>query len=345
MSYLRYTIASLLMGILVFYYAFMRTPDYATISGIIENAPQKSLQIVKYNFNNPLKEPTFYPIDLQHQNHYYQKIPIDSATVLFVKYKHFSYPIYIEPGQHLTISINSTTYPKNVSIKADNSKINARYNQYFQYYCYQNSKMQNAIAKAMQHLRKGDSSEMLKVDNLRIVIAMEDFSGTPFNLFVYRAMSKYFYHELQQLNNEPYINSKEFSLQRQAILKKAEEMGYFSDRSLASQPTQVIHFINQLFKSYLMQSYNNKPIKNAMYQIDDSQLQVCINAIQDLSRYVKTPRSKAFMTVQLLAQHYNSYQNRLNRKSYSQFAYHYLKNPVDDQLFQYLIKPNTYLGH
>ena len=337
MSYLRYTIASIVIGVFVYYIAFMKKTRYVTITGTIKNAQQQRIRLEKYSLNNPLSEPAFYQLKLKHQKLFYKKISLDTATVLFLKYKNFNYPVYAEPGQHITISINDAEYPRDVTVHSDHSRRNERYNNYFQYYHYQNTKMSKAVNDAMTHFRKGDASEILKVDNLRIIIAMEDFSGTPFNLFVYRAMSRYFYHDLQHLNNESILSPAEMAKKRHNILEKAGELGYFSERSLASQPRQISRFINELIKTYQMKPYRGVRKNKNLFQNANIQLQVCKVAIRDLLHYIPTPRAKAYFKVQLLAQHYITFKDQLDKKSYTQFVTQYLGDPSDDQFFKKIV--------
>ncbi len=236
------------------------------------------------------------------------RIPVDTATVLFLDIAHTHYPVYVEPGQKITLSLDQNTYPKSVKVHADNSQLNSQYNNSYQYYQFQDKKVQAAIDSALPDFLKGDANEILKLEKLRIRIAMEDFSNTPFDIYAFKAMGDYVIRSLENINNRKYKNAQALEKSRDKLLDEADEMGFFTIHSLVAQQEKLDDFINEYMLSYKIENsrYTDSNPKFYHYNGENPRTYKSIYhiATADLLEHITNKKAKDYLYLCL-----NSHQN------------------------------------
>jgi|GEM_PF-4471210 len=303
------------------------------ISGNLQNMGTDTLEISHCFLHNPYHEPYSHKIILSDKHQFHLQIPLDTASVLWIRHHSFAYPIYAIPGQHIRIAFNGSKFPGDVKVSSPESSLNAEYNRAFQYYYKQNCILQNAIDAARHSTSATRKKNILKLANLRILIAKEDLSGTPFNIYVYQTMGDYFTYALSYLNDQYYLSDNMFRKKRDAILSNARNMGFFSLQSLLSQSQHLNNFIHIYFASWKLNSSFKSTVGVNDISHEESQLNTCRRAINNLLKYVPEHKARDYLKVQLLAQHYCVNHQYLNKNLYNKFVQKNLHDSKDIQLF------------
>jgi hypothetical protein len=343
MSYWRYYIIGMVTGILLIS-ACNKRQQTVIISGNIQYMGTDTLEISHYFLHNPYHKPYSHKIILSDKHQFHLQIPLDTATVLWLRHKRFAYPVYAIPGQHIRIAFKESEFPGDVKVSSPESSLITEYNRAFQYYYKQNCILQNAINSARHSSTRTRENDILKLANLRILIAKEDLSGTPFNIYVYKIMNDYFTYDLSHLKNQYYLPDKVYRKKRDAILDNARSMGFFSLQSLLSQSQQLNNFIHIYFASWKRGSNIKHAVKINDLSHNKSQLKSCKTALNHLLKYVPDRKARNYIKVQLVVLRYCVNHQHLNWNLYNNFVLQNLHNSKDIQLFHADIAARGFSG-
>lgn len=323
MKSIRHLIISLIAGLLLI--SCNRPPHYVTLLGKYKHFDTDSISVCKFTFNQAYSYFKEYKAPLNEDATFKFRVPIDTATVIFLDINHTHYPIYAAPGQKITLSIDQDTYPKSVKVRANNSQLNSQYNNSYQYYQYQNRKVQAAIDNSLPDFLKGNADEILKLEKLRIRIAMEDFSNTPFDIYVFKAMGDYVIRSLENINNHEYRDGKTMEKKREKIIDEANEMGFFTIRSLVAQQEKLDNFINEYLLSYKIEGSHYSSLQseikenNQNYNLDNKKLYKI--ATSRLLNHISDQRAKAYLALCLYShQQDHSADISSHEKNFEEFA-------------------------
>lgn len=156
----------------------------------------------------------------------------------------------MEPGQRLTISLYPDNFPKDVIVTTKNHSKSEKYNNLYQNYLYQDEQLISAIKNRLPDFYHGNCEDVLNLEKLRIHIAMENFSGTPYEIYIYRTMADYLIRYFEYLNNRRYRTASQLNVERSSILSDARDMGFFRCYTLSSLPGKVKTFIREYSYSF-----------------------------------------------------------------------------------------------
>lgn len=273
---------------------------YVTLSGKFKHFDSDSIAVCTFSYHHTPNNYKEYKTALHEDASFRLRVPVDTATVLFLNIAHTHYPVYVEPGQKITLSIDQNTYPNAVKVHADNSPLNNQYNNSYQYYQFQDRKVQAAIDSAIPDFLKGNAGEILKLEKLRIRIAMEDFSNTPFDIYAFKAMGDYIIRSLENINNQNYHDSFVLDQKRDKILDEANQMGFFTIRSLVAQQDKLDDFINEYMLSYKIENSRYEHSSLIPNEHSENKIQSDVNiyriATDNLLRHISDNRAKDFFS-------------------------------------------------
>ena len=306
MKPIRHIILLLLAGIFVI--SCNRPAHYVTLTGKFNHFDTDSIAVCTFSYHNSPNNFKEYKSALHEDASFKLRVPVDTATVMFLDIAHTHYPVYVEPGQKITLSLDQDTYPKSVKVHANNSPLNSQYNNSYQYYQFQDQKVQAAIDSALPDFLKGDANEILKLEKLRIRIAMEDFSNTPFDIYAFKAMGDYIIRSLENINNQKFKNAVALENDRDKLLDEADDMGFFTIHSLVAQQEKLADFINEFMLSYKIESSRYADLNSKLYndskENSNTNKSIYQAATTDLLEHITSKKAREYLSRCL-----NSHQN------------------------------------
>lgn len=296
------------------------TQKYVTISGNIKNIESDSVNIGKYLYHNLTDQLESYKTTVNKKDSFNLRIPLDSADVLFFNLKHTQYPIFARPGQKITITTDAERFPVGVKVTSKSSRLNSKYNNSYQYFRYQDAKVQEAIDHSLPDFLNGKSNNILKLEKLRIRVAMEDFSNSPFEIYVFRTMGDYVIRCLENLNNHQFHSRKAFNQERNKILDEANKMGFFTLRSLMAQHSNLNDFIKEYMLSYKLEASKFPSMQSFSFSKDVNSYNPgesdFYHAVNNLLHVVSNPKAQ-----KLLLKHFHNLQeNTIRNNSKSEIS-------------------------
>ncbi|MEX0930008.1 MAG: TlpA disulfide reductase family protein [Balneolales bacterium] len=217
------------------------TRDYQAETGNPEQ-PYIERQPVHYKY----APATELPVILNEDGSFRADVPADTLEVVTLHYFNEAYPLLIHPGEPLDVYINRARFPENVTVKGPSAELNELY----QHFLVQDQGLRQEIRKELPEFAADEPNDILQIHKNQIELSRDYFEGTPFDIFMYRAIGEYLLRALGEVQIRAREAGYDAEAGRQAVLEEAVEMNFFTLRSLRAQRAGIRDFTDAYSKTF-----------------------------------------------------------------------------------------------
>lgn len=299
-------------------------PDSAHIKGSIKYAGNSNIYLEKESIHYKYATQKRFNLNTGSKNRFQLDLPIDSAQIVDLVINEASYPLYVQPGDSLTIRAERGTFPSGVQIEGYDGAWNKKVNEYV---LISDSLMQRASTWS-QAFNAGKNDSLLHFYQQRADAAKRLLDATPFEDLKYKAIGEYLVHRLRFLRNRIYhqgIAPSQLDSTRTHIIKQAQKSNFFSFRSLWAQRAGIFDFANAYAFSFGIEKKLESQKGQELMKYDIKRLGYStIDSLKvSLLSYIDDRRARAYAQMYLIAERIGEMPIDTARPSYRAFIQEY----------------------
>ena len=295
------------------------------IEGTVINAPaSNSLTVIRPELGETCETPSNFSISLKDDNTFISQVAVDTVSLLYVTFNDISYPILAAPGQHIMVNFDAESFPSGVDIQEANSRINGRFNDWYQYYLEKDEKLRTAIEKNRDAPDVVTNEHVLDYSRLRIQVAMEHFADTPFDLYVYSAMKDYLVDKIAFTVADTNSEASELESEKDRIVREASDLGFLTFKAL----NMLNDDINPFFEAWL-----DMHARIQGSEFEQSSADVDVVLASEIIEPISDKKTSAYLEMKFISFLYRNFERYDGKDNYKLFAEKY---PAEKTYISYL---------
>lgn len=288
------------------------------IDGNVQNAGSADIAVEQQPVHYKYAEKISYSVNPDDEGRFSLSIPVKQTEVAEFTAGDQSYPVVLQPGNHLTIQTDLNRFPLDVEIEGYDSDWNERY----QSYLIEVNPLLRQISRELPVFRNGEPNRVLELYRERIDLAETHLYDTPLRTVYYANVGEYLNRALQsityQKETNPELNAGE---RRENILDFARQHDFFSIESLRAQRAGIRDLAH-----YYSMSFNVQDSLRAIHGDQLSEQDIKRLGYDRLNRYrerivdeIEDPRAHAYADMHLVAERLGEMPLEIAEPSYHEF--------------------------
>lgn len=177
-------------------------------------------------------------------------IPSNKDSLYYLTIADKNYPLIITPNEDLSIHIRRADFPQNVDIDGYAEPWDITFNEYLK----KIEPVENQIPLEEQNMIDGKSNTLLELSKEKILIARKYLRNTPLRTYYFKSIGEYLVFKVRSIEyNRTFKEQYDTDSARQNLLNEAEEMDFFSLKSLKAQRAGIrdlAHYYARTFGIY-----------------------------------------------------------------------------------------------
>lgn len=300
-----------------------RTDNTAEIDGTIDYIGSSTLYIEKKPVHYKYADKIRYPVNPDKRGRFNQSIPLDSQEVVFFTIDDQQYPVVLQPGKRISLSILRGKFPGSVTVDGYPEPWHTYYSEYW----LEEQRIQQKIDEQKEAFRNGEPNEVLDLYKHRYKLAKRHFGETPLDIYYYSNVGEYLVKRLE--NIEYRRNQEDFNAvkERNRIIEEARKLNFFSLKSLKAQRAGIRDFTNAYANTFGVQDSLEAKYGQDLMQYDVKRLGYeRMNAARvSVLEHIEERDALAYAKMHLIAERIGEMSPKVAEESYRD----YLKNFSD----------------
>ena len=158
-----------------------------------------------------------------------------------------SYPIWVSPGQPLTIDISRADFPKNVTVSGYPENWAERYNTLLN----EIEPIEGQIPLEEEKIKIGQDNKLLQLSRKKYLLAQKHLDHTPFRDFYLKAIGEYLVFKVRSIEyNQRYFNNFDADSARIQVFEEADSLNFFTIESLKVQRAGIRDFAHYYARTF-----------------------------------------------------------------------------------------------
>lgn len=265
------------------------------------------------------------PIAPDDQGNFEADLPVDSTEIIFFTIGEEPYPVVARPGESVTVRIQRAYFPDSVTVEGYTQDWNELYAEYRR----EDQQIEKSIDEEMPAFRNGEPSDVLELYKNRIVMAKRYLGDTPLDLYYHKAIGEYLVKRLENITyrrGRPNFNPEE---ERQAVVKEAREMDFFTFEVLKNQRAGIRDFTNAYANTFGVEEMLEDQYGQDLMQYDVKRLgyETMDSARTSVLNHIDGRRALAYSKMHLIAERIGEMSPDTAEPSYRAFLEEYKDYP------------------
>jgi len=311
--------------LIIIFFAGCNQPQNITISGQIDYVGSADIFIDKQPVHYKYAPKKRFPLSIDKNGEFQQKIPIDSTQIIELFINDTSYPIVAQPGRNLELQIFRAQFPDSVQVSGYPSPWDSLYSRFFD----QQQELLKRADAQLPDFRKGESTDITGLYKNRYQLARDIFQGTPLIDLYYKAVGEYLVKRLEELKYQRTNSSISPEKVRQDILEEAQKLDFFSFQSLHAQRAGIRDFTNAYANTFGIADSLEKQYGQELTQYDIKRqgYERLNNARTSVLKHISGRRARAYAQMHLVAERIGEMPLKIATPSYDQYLNEYSDFP------------------
>lgn len=243
-------------------------PQETKISGTIDYPPRLDPHVEVPPLHYKYSPKQRYTVKTDSTGHFSLDIPADSLQLAYFTMNDQRYPLLIKPGRSLDIHIKRARFPEDVSVEGYARNWADRYNRWL--------KADRVILDKADSLsdafKDNKPNNVVKLYHNRISLADSLLANTPYRPVYFQTIGTYLVKRLEQLKYRRKADTLNADSLREAIIQEAQDMNFFSLRSLQAQRAGIRDFTNAYANTFGVQDSLEKVYGRELMEYDAKRL-------------------------------------------------------------------------
>lgn len=249
------------------------------------------------------------------------KIPADSTEIIFFVIDEEQYPIIVEPGKSLSLSIQRAYFPDSVTVRGYNQNWDKLYSKFRA----EEIKILKSIEKELPAFRDGEATDVVELYKNRIMIAKRYLGDTPLDIYYHRAVGEYLVKRLEEIKyrrSDPALNVHK---SREHVLREAKKMNFFSYKVLKDQRAGIRDFTNAFANTFGVEARIEDQYGQDLTQYDIKRLgyETLDSARTSILKHIDGRKALAYSKMHLIAERIGEMSPEVAKSSYQDFLEEY----------------------
>lgn len=186
-----------------------------------------------------------YPISVDKKGNFDIHIPVENTELAWLVLDDDRFPLILKPGHTEKLTITRADFPQQISFQDATTN-------YSPYIAYLNDieGLDTRIEKEMNNFRDGLENQAIELSLMKIEIAKQHLTDTPFSRFILQAQGEYLVNRIKSVEYQFYKEGFDADKERQAVLEEAKELGFFTLQSLKAQRAGIRDFSHYYARTF-----------------------------------------------------------------------------------------------
>lgn len=316
----------------VFLTASCSSEQEAYINGVINYTGSSDIFLEQQPIHYKYAPKIHYPVQVNDDGSFKLHVQIDSTEIFYFTINDQSYPLVLQPGSDLNISVSRNHFPDSVGVEGYPEPWNGRYVSYLK----EMRPIQREIQALLPDFREGKTNNILKLYKERYQLAKQHLADTPLKIYYYKAIGEYLVKRLEGIThrrNHPNIDPER---QRQVILEEARQLDFFSFESLKAQRAGIRDFTNAYANTFGVKERLEEKHGQELMQYDVNRLAYTMldSTRRSVLPYIQERRALAYAKMHLIAERIGEISPQVAETSYKAFLNEYSDLPEYAEFLQ-----------
>lgn len=158
-----------------------------------------------------------------------------------------SYPVYLNPGNDLSISLTRSDFPKNVQVEGYPEDWDERYEAYLR----EIEGLDSQILQEVEKIKVGEENQLTKLSKQKYTIAEKHLKETPLNDYYLKAIGEHLVFKVRSIEyNGRNFDHFDTDSARASVFNEAKELGFFTLESLKAQRAGIRDFTHYYARTF-----------------------------------------------------------------------------------------------
>src|SRR5699024_4453363 len=279
-------------------------------------------QPLHYKYSDKIR----HPLQPVQKGHFSRRLSTDSMQLARLHINDQSYPLLLKPGQSLTISLQRADFPDSLGVKGYQEAWNEAYIAYRK----QEQPLITEIEQQLPAFRKGESTRVIQLYKQRMTLAKEHFQGTPFAPLYYQTIGEYLVKRLEQIKYQADELGLAAEKKRQAIIKDAKMLNFFTFKVLHAQRAGIRDFTNAYANTFGVADSLEAKVGQDLMQYDVKRLgyETLDSARTSVLQHIEERAAQAYARMFLIAERIGEMPLKVAEPGYRRFLEKYSDFPA-----------------
>lgn len=219
----------------------------STIKGTLDYAENTDLILQEKPIHYKYAPVNAETLNVSEDGSFSLSLPVEEPTVQTVHINDESYPLYLTPGNDLTIKISRSDFPEDVQVDGYSDNWGERYNNYLK----EIDGLDSQILQEVEKIKVGDSNRLIVLSKKKYEIAQDHLQDTPFNDYYRKAVGEHLVFKVRSIEyNGRNFDSFDADSAREAIFKEADSLNFFTIESLKAQRAGIRDFAHYYARTF-----------------------------------------------------------------------------------------------
>lgn len=234
--------------LLILSFAFLASCEKDTqVSGNIDYLGDSNLTLkqipVHYKYA-PISQDTF---NVSENGNFEYTTKVDSSEIRLLFIGDEEYPLYLTSGSELLLTIERSTFPKNVKVDGYEEDWDEKYTDYLTAI----SDLEKKIPVEEEKIKTGQNNDLLKISTKKYELAEQFLKGTPLQDYYLKAIGEHLVFSIRSVEyNQRFYENFNADSARKAIFEEADSLNFFTIASLKAQRAGIRDFAHYYARTF-----------------------------------------------------------------------------------------------
>ncbi|MDR9417782.1 redoxin domain-containing protein [Gracilimonas sp.] len=161
-----------------------------------------------------------------------------------------SYPLYVTPGNDLTVQITRSNFPKNVQVEGYEQNWDTQYNDYLN----EIDGLDTQISEEEEKIKVGEDNQLLRLSKQKYETAKKYLQNTPLDDYYLKTIGEYLVFKVRAIEyNDRHFDNFDADSAREVLFAEADSLGFFTYESQLAQRAGIrdfTHYYSRTFGIY-----------------------------------------------------------------------------------------------
>ncbi|MFH5833530.1 TlpA family protein disulfide reductase [Halalkalibaculum sp. DA3122] len=300
--------------------------DQASVTGTLDYVGSSEIYIEKPPLHYKYAPKKIFPVTPDEDGTFGTSIPADSTEIAFFVIDDTRYPVVVQPGQQVHLTIRRAWFPDSVTVEGYPREWDEMYSQYRS----EDTKIMNSIEEELPAFRNGEQTDVIELYKNRISVAKRHLGDTPLEIYYHKTIGEYLVKSLESITHrwgQPGLNPRQH---RKEVMEKAEKLNFFSYKVLKNQRAGIRDFTNAYANTFGVEERLEEKYGQDLMQYDVKRLgyETMDSARTSVLKHIDGRRAKAYARMHLIAERIGEISPEVAEPSYNQFLQEYQDFPA-----------------
>lgn len=259
----------LLLSITFFIIFCACTPQNRTfIKGNIDYLGDADIYLETIPLHYKYSEKTRIPINVT-DSEFSTQVNITKPQIIYLGIQDEQYPIYVSPGETVTLDIMRAEFPKKLGVDGSGSNANKAYQQYLQAI----DGLESQIKAEMDKFKVGEDNNALELSAEKVKKAENHLKDTDFNNLYLKILGEDLVLQIRAIEySARHYDSYDADSARQELFDYAKEINFFTLQTLTAQRAGIRDFTHYYARTFGIYDSVNQAFGTTLAEYDIKQV-------------------------------------------------------------------------